>query len=186
MTRPTAAAPGFTAHLDPFARAHLPPPSQWPELRFDLAGLDYPARLNCVAALLDAGAAGVGGTGGARMAIRSEHENWSYAQLRDKVDRIAHVLRADLGLVPGNRVLLRGANNPMMAACLLAVLKAGCVAVPTMPLLRARELAAIVDKAAVNFVLCAAGLRAELDALAAPPAMLCFGAAGAPGTLETL
>jgi 2-aminobenzoate-CoA ligase len=84
-----------------------------------------------------------------------EHVTWTYAELREQVDRIAHVLRMDMGLVPGNRVLLRGANCPMMAAAILAVLKAGCVAVPTMPLLRARELGIIIDKAQVNAVLCA-------------------------------
>ncbi|HAV35671.1 MAG TPA: 2-aminobenzoate-CoA ligase, partial [Massilia sp.] len=119
----------------------------------------------------------------------------SYAALAARVDRIAHVLRRDLKLVPGNRVLLRGANCPTMAAAILAVFKAGCIAVPTMPLLRARELGAIVDKAQVNAVLCAASLRTEIDALRdtlgadCPPVTL-FDAPGEPagdqGTLEAL
>ncbi len=165
---PTGATP-----QDDFARAHLPPRALWPELCFDLAELQYPARLNCVAALLDAA---VASGGGERLAIHADGQRWSYAQLLRQVDRIAHVLRSDLRLIPGNRVLLRGANTPMMAACLLAVLKAGCIAVPTMPLLRARELSTILAKAEVNAVLCAQGLRAELDGLADLPAMLCFGA----------
>ena len=74
----------------------------------------------------------------------------------------------------------------MMAACILAVIKAGCIAVPTMPLLRAGELAKIIDKASVDAVLCAAGLRAEIDALAEAPPMLCFGAPGDPASLEAL
>ncbi|MET3132147.1 2-aminobenzoate-CoA ligase [Oxalobacteraceae bacterium GrIS 1.11] len=176
MTRPTAP----TAHIDQFARAHLPPPSLWPELRFDLPALRYPARLNCVAELLDKA------PDGAHIAIRSEQANWSYAQLRRKVDQIAHVLQGELGLVPGNRVLLRGANTPMMAACLLAVLKAGCIAVPTMPLLRARELAAIIDKARVDAVLCAYDLRVELDALASVPVTLRFGSADADVDADAL
>ncbi len=158
MTTP-AATP--TAHADTFARDRLPPPALWPELRFDLPELDYPARLNCAAALLDHAA-------GARPALRSEHETWTYDQLRAQVDRIAHVLRGPMGLVTGNRVLLRGANTPLLAACVLAVIKAGCIAVPTMPLLRARELGAIAGKARVDAVLCAQSLRVELDAVALP------------------
>lgn len=169
---PTTATP-----QDDFARAHLPPRALWPELCFDLPQLQYPPRLNCVAALLDAA---VAGGGGERTAIHAGGQRWSYACLLRQVDRIAHVLRTDLRLIPGNRVLLRGANTPMMAACLLAVLKAGCIAVPTMPLLRARELSTILAKAEVNAVLCAQGLRAELDGLPGLPPMLCFGADGAP------
>ena len=168
MTRPHAS--GLTqaagdcfspsAHTDHFARDHLPPLDQWPELRFDLPELEYPVRLNCVAELLDAA---VARGAGERVAVRGESLVWTYAQLLEQVDRIANVLRGPMALEAGNRVLLRGANNPMMAACLLAVLKAGCVAVPTMPLLRARELNTIAQKAQVNAVLCAATLRAEME-----------------------
>ncbi|MYN47355.1 AMP-binding protein [Pseudoduganella sp. FT93W] len=155
-------ASSASAHTDPFARAHLPPAELWPELRFDLPELQYPSRLNCVAELLD-GALARGD--GQRVALRGEHDNWTYARLHAQVNRIAHVLRDTLGLETGNRVLLRGANTPMMAACILAVLKAGCIAVPTMPLLRARELAVIAAKAEVNAVLCADSLRGEVEAM---------------------
>jgi 2-aminobenzoate-CoA ligase len=171
---------GASAHTDHFARDHLPPPALWPVLRFDLPELRYPARLNCVAELLDrAVAAGAGG----RIAIRGAGQQWSYAQLLEQVDRIAHVLRGQLGLETGNRVQLRGANTPMMAAAILAVFKAGLVAVPTMPLLRARELGVILAKARVNAVLCAASLREELDtAPHVPQRVLYFGdGAGAAG-----
>ena len=184
MTRATAADLSPSAYADGFARAHLPPAEQWPDFLFDLPELQYPARLNCVAELLDAA---LGAGRGERVAIVGEHETWTYAELQRRVDRIAHVLHADLGLVTGNRVLLRGANNPMMAACILAVLKAGCIAVPTMPLLRARELDTIMAKAQVDAVLCAANLRAEIDALAAPPRKLaCFNGAAADDGLEAL
>ncbi|HEX7984636.1 MAG TPA: AMP-binding protein [Duganella sp.] len=166
MTRPTDSSASIapaSAHTDHFARDHLPPPELWPELRFDLPELQYPPRLNCVAELLD-GAAAVDG----RTAILGEHASWSYADLRERVDRIAHVLRGPMGLEAGNRVLLRGANNPMMAACILAVIKAGCIAVPTMPLLRARELSAIAGKSQINAVLCAESLRVELEAVDPP------------------
>jgi 2-aminobenzoate-CoA ligase len=190
MTRPNASAAtsgatevdlenaAATAHTDHFAQRHLPPPELWPELRFDLPQLQYPPRLNCVAELLDAA---VASGAGARIAIRGEHDTWTYAELLERVDRIANVLRGPLALAAGNRVLLRGANNPMMAACILAVLKAGCIAVPTMPLLRARELNTIAGKAQVNAVLCAANLRAEMDAAdgvdVAPDKRLWFGPA---------
>ncbi|WP_332854362.1 AMP-binding protein [Duganella sp. S19_KUP01_CR8] len=195
MTRPTASsasasvANGDSAHTDRYAREHLPPPEQWPELRFDLPELQYPPRLNCVAELFDGALAGGAAE---RVAVRGEQLSWTYAQLLEQIDRIAHVLRGPLGLEAGNRVLLRGANNPMMAACVLAVLKAGCIAVPTMPLLRARELGTIAGKAEINAVLCADGLRAEMEAVDLPAAVraktLWFGAvdAGAAGSLEAL
>jgi 2-aminobenzoate-CoA ligase len=181
MTRPidsSASTPAASAHTDHFAREHLPPQALWPELRFDLPELQYPPRLNCVAALLD----GVGAGRADGVAVLGEHGGWSYAGLRERVDRIAHVLRGPMGLEAGNRVLLRGANNPMMAACILAVIKAGCIAVPTMPLLRARELAVIAAKSEINAVLCAEALRADLEAVGLPQAVrdktLWFGGAG--------
>ena len=191
MTRPTdssAGIPPASAHTDHFARAHLPPPELWPELRFDLPELQYPPRLNCVAELLT-GAADATDIG-VDVAILGEHGSWTYAGLRERVDRIAHVLRGPMGLEAGNRVLLRGANNPMMAACILAVIKSGCIAVPTMPLLRARELAAIAGKSEINAVLCAESLRDELEAVdpPLPPAVrgktLWFGGENSP--LEAL
>jgi 2-aminobenzoate-CoA ligase len=189
MTRPTASSAGashdsrgVSAHTDHFTRDHLPPAALWPVLRFELPELQYPVRLNCVAELLDrAVAAGAG----ERIAIRSAGQQWTYAQLLEQVDRIAHVLRGPLGLEAGNRVLLRGANTPMMAAAVLAVFKAGLVAVPTMPLLRARELGVILAKARVNAVLCAAGLREEMEAAPhMPQRVLYFGDGAGPDGLE--
>src|SRR5476649_2761436 len=186
MSRPTEWNTQYDTQYDSFAREQLPPPELWPELRFDLPQLHYPERMNCVAQLVDAA---VARGGGARIAIVGEHETWTYAQLQEKIDRVAHVLRGPMALVPGNRVLMRGANNPLMAACILAVLKAGGIAVPTMPLLRARELATIADKARVNAVLCAASLRAEIDAMPSgrPEQVLYFGAGEAElQSLESL
>jgi 2-aminobenzoate-CoA ligase len=158
-----------TAHVDTFARDNLPPRERWPELRFDLPELQYPARVNCAAELLDAM---VAAGHGPRVAIRAPGVAWSYAELLARANRIARVLREDLALVPGNRVLLRGPNSPTMAACWLATLKAGCVAVATMPLLRARELKQIVDKARVGAALCDVRLLEELDAARARSADL--------------
>lgn len=171
-----------SGYADGFARARLPPPEEWPEFRFDLPELQYPARLNCVAELFEVAA--VRGWNG-RTALVGARETLSYAGLSARVDRIAHVLRRDLKLATGNRVLLRGANCPMMAACILAVIKAGCIAVPTMPLLRARELNTIAERAQVDAVLCAASLRAEVDAMERPglPVLL-FDDPGASEGLE--
>ena len=187
MTRLTAAALSPSAYQDNFAREHLPPPDQWPEFLLGPPGLAYPERLNCAAELLDAAlAAGRG----ARIAIYSQDETLTYADLLRRVDCIAHVLIEDLGLVSGNRVLLRGANNPMMAAATLAVFKAGLVAVPTMPLLRARELTTIADKASVDAIVCSASLRAEVEAMAAstlaPAKVVYFNAPDDPLALERL
>jgi 2-aminobenzoate-CoA ligase len=157
-------APAASAHVDRFARDRLPPPEALPELLFDLPALQFPPRLNCAAALLDdAVARGLGD----RLCVQGHGVRWTYRQVLEQANRIAHVLVQDLGLVSGNRVLLRGANSPMLAACWLAVVKAGGIAVGTMPLLRARELQAIVDKAQISHALCDARLADEL-ALARP------------------
>jgi 2-aminobenzoate-CoA ligase len=150
-----------SAPVDSFARDQLPPREQWPVMLFERPELRYPPRLNCAVELLDKTVA----TGnGARRAIVTPDETWSYAELLAKSNRIARVLSEDLGLVPGNRVLLRAANSAMLAACWLAVVKAGGIAVTTMPLLRARELAAVIDKAAVRLALCDERLSEELTA----------------------
>jgi 2-aminobenzoate-CoA ligase len=149
----------YTAHLDTFARDNLPPRALWPELRFELPELQYPSRLNCAAELLDKP---VTRGHGHRVALRSPDGECSYTQLFTQANRLANVLVREMGLKPGNRVLLRGPNNPMMAACWFAVMKAGGVCVATMPLLRAKELAEIIDKAQVTHALCDRRLDEEL------------------------
>ena len=175
-----------TAYVDSFAGDHLPPRTQWPELRFDLPELQYPERVNCASELLDkALAAGHG----ERPAIYGRRETWTYVQLQERVNRIAQVLCEDMRLVPGNRVLLRGANSPMMAACTLAVMKAGLIAVPTMPLLRAKELAVIIDKAQVTAALCALDLKEEMALASAQSTVLgqvSYFTADAADSLESL
>ncbi|MER6031500.1 AMP-binding protein [Streptomyces sp. NPDC001851] len=137
-----------SAHVDTFARDHLPPPHEWPELRFDLPELHYPDRLNCAAALLDHADA-------ARPVFHTpDGPSWTYGELRGHVDRIAHVLTGDLGVVPGNRVLLRGPTTPWLAACWLAVLKAGAIAVTVLDRQRPHELATLCDIALARHALC--------------------------------
>ncbi|HEV2737178.1 MAG TPA: benzoate-CoA ligase family protein [Candidatus Elarobacter sp.] len=150
-----------TAHLDTFARDHLPPRDQWPEFLYELPELQYPAALNCAAELLDATVArGLGD----RPAIVTLQRRVTYTELLAEANRIANVLLSDLGLVPGNRVLLRGFNNDVMAACWLGVVKAGCVVVTTMPLLRAKELVDVITAAEITHAICDKRLLDELDA----------------------
>ncbi len=132
-----------TAHVDTFARDNLPPAGEQPQFLFDLPGLQFPAQLNCASELLDRH---VADGRGSRVCIRAPGLTWTYAELQEQANRIAHVLVSDMGLVPGNRVLLRAPNNPMLAACWFGVIKAGGIAVATMPLLRAKELKQVIDK----------------------------------------
>jgi 2-aminobenzoate-CoA ligase len=158
-----------SAHVDTFARDHLPPREQQPEFIFELPELKFPAHLNCATELLDRH---VTEGRGARVCVRAPGVAWTYADLQAKADRIAHVLVHDMDLVPGNRVLLRAPNNPMLAACWFAVMKAGAIAVATMPLLRAKELRAIIDIGQVTHALCDASLADELrDAALASPGL---------------
>ncbi len=152
----------YTSHVDTFARDHLPPRELWPEFIFELPELVYPDRMNCATELLDR--AVDRGWGPRTAIVAADGKRWTYAELLARANRIAHVLVADLGLVPGNRVLLRGTNHPMLAACWFAVIKTGGIAVGTMPLLRAKELTDIVNKAAVTHALCDARLADELTA----------------------
>ncbi len=149
-----------SAHHDTFAADNLPPRDQWPEFRFILPELRYPERLNCVAVLLDHWVADGKGD---RTCLISPTETLSYAALQERVNRIANVLTRDFGMVPGNRVLLRGPNSPMMAAAWLAVIKAGGVAVATMPLLRAKEIAYPIAKAKITLALCDTRLSEEME-----------------------
>ena len=148
-----------SAHRDSFCRDNLPPPELWPVL--DLGPLDYGDRLNCATALLDAT---IDRLGADRPCLRSSDGTvWSYGDLRAHANRIAGVLVDELGLVPGNRVLLRGYNEPWLVACWFAVLKAGGVAVTTMPLLRAGELATMAGMCRPAIALCDARLTDDLQ-----------------------
>ena len=153
-----------TAHRDGFARDHLPPRESWPEFIFARPELEYPERLNCIDAFLDAH---IRAGRGDRPCLITPQVSWSYADLHEKVNRIANVLVNRLGLVPGERVLLRSANNAMMVAAYFAVIKAGGIVVATMPMLRAREIAYPLEKARIAIALCDARLREEMDKAAA-------------------
>ncbi|WP_411889151.1 AMP-binding protein [Yoonia sp. SDW83-1] len=149
-------------HTDTFTRDNLPPPDQWPDFLLD--GFDYPEQLNAAVELTDAMVAKGFGD---HTALIGNGRRRTYKELADWTNRLAHVLVEDLGVQPGNRVLIRSANNPAMVACWLAATKAGAVVVNTMPMLRAAELGQIIDKAEVSHALCDTRLMDEMAACAA-------------------
>ncbi len=175
-----------SAHVDTFAHDRLPPRAQWPEFLFELPELQFPERLNCATELLDRHIAE--GRGDRPCMRTPDGTAWSYADLQRQANRIAGVLVNDMGLVPGNRVLLRAANKPMLVACWFAVMKAGGIAVATMPLLRAKELAQVIAKAQISHALCDRALCGELEtAMQQSPTLRqlrCFGD-DAPDSLES-
>ena len=173
-----------SAHLDTFARDNLPPRAQWPDFLFALPELNYPERMNCVVDLLDRWLAAGHGE---RPCLISPAETLTYAQLAERVNRIANALTRDLGVVPGHRVLLRGPNSPMMVAAYLAVIKAGGVVVATMPLLRAKEIAYPIAKAKIRLALCDHRLADEMEkakAQAGDLERIVYWGGGTPDALE--
>jgi 2-aminobenzoate-CoA ligase len=158
--------PSAEAPFDTFARDHLPASHLWPDLLFEVPRYRFQGPLNIAVELVDRNLA----------QGRGEHpclidagtgESTTYRQLFERVNRIARVLTEDMGLRTGNRVLLRSPNTPMLVACWLAVVKAGGIVVPTMPLLRARELGPIRDRLKIGLALCDDRLVTELAALSA-------------------
>ncbi|MDP2370192.1 AMP-binding protein [Rhodoferax sp.] len=176
---------GYSAQVDRFVHQRLPSASQMPTLRFERPELQFPPQLNLVAELLDKA---VQKGWADRPMLRSSTRTLSYAQARQEVDCIAQVLTQDLGLVPGNRVLLRGGNSISMALAWLAVVKAGLISVATMPLLRAKELGDIIDKSQPTVALCDGQLMDELRlAQAQHPGLatvMPFNVHGQPDSLE--
>ena len=152
---------GPSGHVDTFTRDNLPPFEEWPDLLLD--GFDYPERLNIGVELCDAL---VERGFGDHTALIGNGRLRTYKELADWSNRIAHTLVEDYGVRPGNRVLIRSPNNPAMVACWLAATKAGAVVVNTMPMLRAGELARIVDKAEIGLALCDTRILDELVACA--------------------
>ncbi|MDQ6930067.1 MAG: AMP-binding protein [Candidatus Eremiobacteraeota bacterium] len=153
-----------SAHVDTFTHDHLPPREQWPDYIFTRPEFRYPDQLNAAASLLDRHIRG--GNGGRRCVLGATGA-WTYSELQQKANKIAHVLVEDLGVKTGNRVLLRGPNNPMLAACWFAVMKAGAVAVATMPLYKENELRHMIEKARIDVALCDERLLADLAAASA-------------------
>ena len=173
-----------SVYEDGFARASLPPLALWPRLEIKALGERYPAVVNAAVEILDRA---LERGFGAEPCLRAPGVTWSYAELIDRSNRIAEVLRRDLGLKSGGRVLLRGVNSPMLAACWFGVLKAGGIAVTTMPLLRVRELSEILDKARIEIALCEAQFEADLEAarIRAPVlSTICAFLTAAPDGLE--
>ncbi|MEV6902797.1 AMP-binding protein [Amycolatopsis sp. NPDC051372] len=162
-----------SAHVDSFCRDNLPAPADQPEFRFTLPELAYPPRLNCAVELLRGS---IDRFGPDRPCLRTDTETWSYADLDRRSDQAAHVLARDFGVVPGNRVLLRGPNNPWLVAAWFAVLKAGAVPVTTMPLLRAREVDDLVELTRPRLIVTDHRFAADLSEVSLP--VLTYGADG--------
>ncbi len=154
---------GPTAHVDTFTRDHLPPFDQWPDLLLDRPEFQYPEYLNAAVELTDRM---VERGFGDHIALIGNGRQRTYKELTDWTNRLAHGLVEHFGVKPGNRVLIRSGNNPAMVAVWLAVTKAGGVAVNTMPLLRARELTTIINKAEIGLALCDTRITDELVAAA--------------------
>ncbi len=157
----------YTGHLDTFARDNLPKPHTQPKFLFD--GFDYPQKINAAVELTDEM---VTRGFGDHTALIGNGRQRTYKELSDWTNRLAHALVNDLGVKPGNRVLIRSANNPAMVACWLAATKAGAVVVNTMPMLRANELGKIIDKAEITHALCDTRLMDEIAACAKTSAFL--------------
>jgi 2-aminobenzoate-CoA ligase len=164
-----------SAHVDTFCRDRLPPQDQWPEFLYDLPQLRYPERLNCAAELLDATAAR---EGSGRPCLRSATQTWTYGETVRRTNQLAQVLTEDFGLQPGNRVLLRGPNNPWLAAAWLAVVKAGGVTVTTMALLRPKEIATITGLTEPSLAICDHRFAEDLAAGAPSLTALTYGGDG--------
>ena len=163
-----------SAHVDTFTREKLPPRRQWPEFLFSLPELQYTPVLNCAAELLDRN---VQAGNGDRRCIVTDSETWTYSDLLARSNQVARALVDEMGLVPGNRVLLRGPNNPWLVASWFGVIKAGGVAVTTMPLLRSGELETMVDIANVTMAICDHRFMEDLSA-AAPDGFQIFAYGG--------
>ncbi len=155
----------YSAHVDTFTRESLPPRSTWPDFLFTTPELRYPPALNCATLLLDQH---VAAGDGARRCLVTDTETWTYADLLTRSNQVAHVLVEEAGLLPGNRVLLRGPNNPWLVASWFGVIKAGGVAVTTMPLLRAGELHMMAEIAEVNIAICDHRFVEDLERAAIP------------------
>src|SRR6478672_11047318 len=175
-----------SAHIDAFPRDNLPPSAQWPDFIFALPELQYPDRVNCTVELLDRW---VESGHADRPCLISPTHTLTYAQLAEQVNRIASALTRELGVVPGNRVLLRGPNSPMMVAAYFAVIKAGAVVVATMPLLRAKEIAFPLTKAEIRLTLCDIRLADEMEkarSLAPGLERIVYWGSGAADSLEAM
>ena len=175
-----------SADVDTFCRDNLPPVDQWPDFHFTLPELEYSERLNCVSELLDRWLTPMHRQ---RPCLITATETLAYERLAELVNRIANVMVRDLGVIPGNRVLLRGPNCIMLVAAHLAVMKMGGVVVATMPLLRARELAYPIKKAKVRLALCDLRFADEIEkakALSPELERIVYWGNTGPDHLETL
>ena len=177
-----------TGHVDTYVRDHLPSEKYWPEMDYgvlpELAA--YPPRMNAGVELIDRM---VQGSQAQRPAIYFGDTLWTYSDLLANANRIASLISDEFGFVPGNRMLLRSSNHPLSVAVCLGVLKAGGIVIPTMPVLRERELVYVLEKAKIQYAICDIGLAEDLEIAGKKTEdlkkILCFGDES-PGGLESL
>ena len=167
-----------TAHIDTFIRDQLPLPGAQPEFLFDLPEVRYPDRLNAAVELIDR-------QNPDALAVVNDAGSWTYGQLKDLSDRIARLLVEREGLVPGNRVLLRGPNSAMLVASWLGVLKAGGVVVTTMPLLRPGEIATRLQRAKISHAIVDSRFLSDFQAAGGVDALLTYDGDLGTGELES-
>jgi len=173
----------YSAHVDTFSRDNLPPTELWPEFVFDIPEMQFPERMNCASILVDDA---VREGAGENVAIYFEDQTWTYRDVQEQANKIAQVLNEDMGLVAGNRLLLRGPNNPMLFIAWVAAMKAGAVVVATMALLREKEIAVIIDKAEISHALCDCRFVDDVAAAQANSAFLRQTRSWGGGELESL
>lgn len=166
-----------SGHIDTYIADGLPPADRQPEFRFDLPELQYPERLNAAVELIDRHDPDA-------LAVLNDAGAWSYRRMQDLSDRIARLLTDEEGLVPGNRVFLRGPNNAMLFACWLGVLKAGGVVVATMPMLRPGEIATILERARVSHAIVDSRTLADFEAAGGTGSLLTYDGDAGTGMLE--
>ncbi|WP_423126225.1 AMP-binding protein [Kocuria palustris] len=165
-----------SAHVDTFTRDNLPPADQWPVLEFTLPELNYPDRLNAAKVLIDDAVEAHGPDRPALHALGSP--SWTYGELQKRANQVAQVLVEDLGVVPGNRVMLRAPNNQWLVACWLGVLKAGAVVVTIMPILRGKEVRQLVERTRPAVMLCDHRFLENLDEAPDDVELVAFGGDG--------
>ncbi len=152
-----------SAHIDQFILNGLPPKSIWPEMDYSVLPelSEYPKRMNVAGILLDNSVKKGWST---KPAIHFDGQTWNYGQLLSKANQIANILVSECGVIPGERVILRSGNHPLLIAAWFAVLKVGAIAISSMPVLRERELAYMIEKAEIQIAISDFKLRADLEA----------------------
>ncbi|MFZ9314779.1 MAG: AMP-binding protein [Burkholderiaceae bacterium] len=134
---------------DRFVHDRLPPPTQQPQILRARPEFQFPQAFNLTDFLFEKGSAHRGPNAPLFQGLEPGSAALSYRQAAERADQIAHLVRTRLGLASGSRVLIHAPNSAETALVWLGLVKAGMVAVATMPLLRAKELGKVIRKAEI-------------------------------------